>query len=559
MELKQSMSDMITRCPKCQTSFRITPAQLQTAKGSVRCGSCLHIFKAADHLVPSKPAAKPAAAANKTSANAPASARKFDAANATVVRPLAANPKFEYKRPNNSAVSTNDIANALRSSLDNHAEDNASPAPSSQSNKSKTPGPDNAGFGIPDDVLEENESLPIGADEGQQNMLVFDQAAIDAEDGGMNLGDDEDLLISDDMKFGSEDAKPKSTGAYGDDLSESFLDLDSWSPKETSLFDHKNKPPKEEEDSDDKHSPDESWAIELLEEDGDEEENIAYSGVHAALDELDLEMEEPDSGPKPEEYSRATTGSFNALDDSDIEEALGVPLSEHIEPKIDTSEPVTEKDFYPEFDYDDDYDDGEFGESSYGESAYQDDTDGDYYSRAERTALLRGIRPAPVEFNRFAGRRDWRSIAIWGGSITAGVLLLILQVAWLQFETLSRQQPYRSLYSAVGVNVPPLLAPTMIRASNLVVRSHPNADNALMVDAILLNTASFTQPFPDLVLNFSNIEGKTLVARRFKPSEYLAGELAGRTQMPIGQPVHLSLEIVDPGPDAVSYSAYIPN
>ena len=99
----------------------------------------------------------------------------------------------------------------------------------------------------------------------------------------------------------------------------------------------------------------------------------------------------------------------------------------------------------------------------------------------------------------------------------------------------------------------------MIRASNLVVRSHPNADNALMVDTILLNTAAFSQPFPDVVLNFSDSNGKTLAARRFKPKEYLGGELAGRTQMPVGQPVHLTLEIVDPGPDAVSYSAYIPN
>ena len=61
MELKQSMSDMITRCPKCHTSFRITQAQLQTAKGSVRCGSCLHIFKALDHLVSGKTPASPKA------------------------------------------------------------------------------------------------------------------------------------------------------------------------------------------------------------------------------------------------------------------------------------------------------------------------------------------------------------------------------------------------------------------------------------------------------------------------------------------------------------------
>lgn len=41
----------ITRCPHCQTTFRIRLEQLAAAKGAVRCGSCLQVFKAADHLV----------------------------------------------------------------------------------------------------------------------------------------------------------------------------------------------------------------------------------------------------------------------------------------------------------------------------------------------------------------------------------------------------------------------------------------------------------------------------------------------------------------------------
>ena len=41
----------ITRCPHCQTTFRIRLEQLAAAKGAVRCGSCLQVFKAADHIV----------------------------------------------------------------------------------------------------------------------------------------------------------------------------------------------------------------------------------------------------------------------------------------------------------------------------------------------------------------------------------------------------------------------------------------------------------------------------------------------------------------------------
>src|SRR5690606_16182036 len=178
------------------------------------------------------------------------------------------------------------------------------------------------------------------------------------------------------------------------------------------------------------------------------------------------------------------------------------------------------------------------------------------------TTLFRSIEPEPLEFTAYQGR-NWRRALLWGGLSLLGVLLLITQIAWLQFDRLSRLQPYRAIYASicplVGCQLPAMAAPELVRTSNLVVRSHPQASGALMVDTILLNTASFQQPFPDLVLSFSNIHGEVLASRRFNPEEYLGGELAGRRGMPSNQPVHLSLEIQDPGPDAVNYSAYIPH
>ena len=35
---------MITQCPACGTSFRVTPPQLQAQHGMVRCGRCAHVF-----------------------------------------------------------------------------------------------------------------------------------------------------------------------------------------------------------------------------------------------------------------------------------------------------------------------------------------------------------------------------------------------------------------------------------------------------------------------------------------------------------------------------------
>ncbi|PCI43453.1 MAG: hypothetical protein COB51_11545, partial [Moraxellaceae bacterium] len=41
---------MNTICPDCNASFNVTEQQLSVAKGKVRCGSCLHVFNAIDHI-----------------------------------------------------------------------------------------------------------------------------------------------------------------------------------------------------------------------------------------------------------------------------------------------------------------------------------------------------------------------------------------------------------------------------------------------------------------------------------------------------------------------------
>ncbi|PKO84735.1 MAG: hypothetical protein CVU17_00680 [Betaproteobacteria bacterium HGW-Betaproteobacteria-11] len=42
---------MLTRCPACQTTFRVRPEQLRAQQGRVRCGQCQHAFNALDTLL----------------------------------------------------------------------------------------------------------------------------------------------------------------------------------------------------------------------------------------------------------------------------------------------------------------------------------------------------------------------------------------------------------------------------------------------------------------------------------------------------------------------------
>ena len=49
-ESMEDLEPLVTRCPHCSTRFRVSEAQLQVAKGRVRCGACLTVFVGSDHL-----------------------------------------------------------------------------------------------------------------------------------------------------------------------------------------------------------------------------------------------------------------------------------------------------------------------------------------------------------------------------------------------------------------------------------------------------------------------------------------------------------------------------
>jgi hypothetical protein len=112
---------------------------------------------------------------------------------------------------------------------------------------------------------------------------------------------------------------------------------------------------------------------------------------------------------------------------------------------------------------------------------------------------------------------------------------------------------FQQLCPQIGCTVPSKVDIDRIKSSNLVVRSHPEFAGALVVDAILYNRAPFSQPFPLLELRFADLNGKMIASRRFKPGEYLSGDMA-KAEMPPQTPIHIALDILDPGPKAVNYS-----
>ena len=178
-----------------------------------------------------------------------------------------------------------------------------------------------------------------------------------------------------------------------------------------------------------------------------------------------------------------------------------------------------------------------------------------------RAALLMNIIPAPIEFTAKRMHR-WYQRKLWPALSLVALLALVIQLAWFKFDYFSRVEPYRTAYTFLcpylGCQVPTLVDARQINAFNLVVREHSEAPGALAVDVMIMNNAPFDQPYPDLVLVFTDLDENEVASRRFSPKEYLGGEAAGSHLMPQKQPVHLTLDLVDPGESAVNYHIYIP-
>ena len=175
-----------------------------------------------------------------------------------------------------------------------------------------------------------------------------------------------------------------------------------------------------------------------------------------------------------------------------------------------------------------------------------------------REEVLQNLVDDPLHLDWQKRRTPWGKRLLWLLLVLVAAAALGGQYIAYHFEELARQDQYRPIFQqlcpTLGCTVPSKVDIDRIKSSNLVVRSHPEFAGALVVDAILYNRAPFSQPFPLLELRFADLNGKMIASRRFKPGEYLSGDMAGKAEMPPQTPIHVALDILDPGPKAVNYS-----
>ena len=145
----------------------------------------------------------------------------------------------------------------------------------------------------------------------------------------------------------------------------------------------------------------------------------------------------------------------------------------------------------------------------------------------------------------------------WLPGITLMIAVAIGQVAFFKMSVYAQMTEYRPTYVLVcrylGCEVPEYENHDELKTRELVVRSHPEEPEALLVDVLLLNSGPFRQTFPGLRLQFYDVHGEVVASRVFRASEYLGGEMRGLKLMPAETVARLSLEVIDPGTDALGY------
>jgi len=148
------------------------------------------------------------------------------------------------------------------------------------------------------------------------------------------------------------------------------------------------------------------------------------------------------------------------------------------------------------------------------------------------------------------------STVLWSMGILVLTATLAMEYIWFnrsQFMPVPElQATFKQLCQHAECTDSSMRDPTKIELITRNVYSHPKEKNALLIDVVMKNNATFAQPFPIIQVDFSDIRGGTVAARRFYPDEYLPPDTLTSLLKPNAN-ANVSLEIQDPGKLAMTY------
>ena len=538
---------LLTKCPHCSTTFRLTQAQLEIAGGAVRCGACYQVFHASEHIVKT---------AVVEEIRTPPAPRPDPVQEAFVMEDDTGLDPYDSADLNLDAGEDADLfSEDYRASLDTETGTDEFGYPQSGTTGKKKKGSDESWA---EELLKE-----LGECEAADDDLIHDDAPASKKRTG-SISSADNAFSLDDDDIAPKPGKPKKKRT-GDDLSDTFKTLGLFGSDDPFAISELE----EKELGAGATSDDESWAKAMLDElEEDEKPAKKDSGLSILMDEPE---KEEDKNPfaarelarsrreaverakaerlrqpkvKPKEKSEVknlrnedTEDFFRMLDNPDAASPL---MDAPLEPaaKLEIADELEQKE--PE-------------EEITPMKLFQDSDD----------VINRQVRLSTLQFGEDEpSRQPLRTALMLLGSLLL-VMALAAQYVYFNLDDVARNPTLRPWLEMVckpaGCTLPAQSDLARIVSANLVVRSHPHERNALVIDVIIKNTAPFEQPFPAVQLTFEDINNNPVASRRFLPAEYIHDTSVDIQRMPANTPIHLTLEIVDPGKNAVNYQlAFLP-
>ncbi len=180
---------------------------------------------------------------------------------------------------------------------------------------------------------------------------------------------------------------------------------------------------------------------------------------------------------------------------------------------------------------------------------------------AEETDLFDGVQSKliPDEYRipeLYNTTPLWRDIA-WSLAILVFTATLFAEYVWFNRNELMSDPQLRPLVTqfceVANCDTMNLREPAKIEMTTRNIYSHPNVKNALMISGTLVNHALFEQPYPDMLIDFSDVRGEVIASRIFTPEHYMQIKFDSLKLMPPETPVDFNMEIQDIGNDAMTY------
>jgi predicted Zn finger-like uncharacterized protein len=251
----------------------------------------------------------------------------------------------------------------------------------------------------------------------------------------------------------------------------------------------------------------------------------------------DVFLTEQDDGlfSEPEYFASGTDSMMSDLLDKDSSSLL----IEETDGAVDTeADSVTESEFLMD----------------------REKADQNYYAHNESPADVLAQDSGTPEYNlngMFEKPATPFQTLAWSAGILVLLVLLALQFGWFYRHQLAQHELGAKLISPICMlaecGIQAKRNPREIHVNQRNLRSHPEKNNALLLELLMENRAGFDQPYPRLRISLFNNNEKLIAQRIFEPSEYLPDQTEAAALMPNNEPVAIEMELLDPGDEVTGF------